>query len=70
MQNRQNSMIQYILDKHICLLDANKQKFSLYKYDIDIIKNFEGFKILNNETYWYKGHDIIILDKEEDNNEE
>lgn len=60
----QNSIIQYILDKHICLLDANKQKFSLYKCDIDIIKNFKGFKILDNGTYWYKGHDIIILDKE------
>ena len=60
----QNSMIEYILDKYICLLDSNKQKFCLYKQDIDIIKNLEGFKILNNGTYWYKGHDIVILDIE------
>ncbi len=63
-------MIEYILDKYIRLLDSNKEKFYFYKRDIDIIKNFEGFRILNNGTYQYKGYDIVILDKEEDNNKE
>ena len=68
MTEVKKSMIKYILDKHICFLDASKKKFCLYKHDIDIIKNFKGFKILDNGTYWYKGHNIIILDEEEDNN--
>ena len=61
----QYNMINYILDKYICELDARKQNFALYRNDIDIIKNFNGFKILENGTYWYKGHDIVILDENE-----
>ena len=59
-------MISYILDKYICYLDANKKKLCLYKHDIDIIKNFKGFKILDDGTYWYKGHSITILDEKDE----
>lgn len=57
----QSSMIQYMLDKHLAMLDTYKQKFTLYQSDIDIIKNFNGFKVLENGNYWYKGHDIVII---------
>lgn len=61
----QNSVIQYILDKHLVTLDAYKQKFTLYQSDIDIIKNFYGFKILEDGSYWYKGHNIVIIGEDD-----
>lgn len=58
-----HSMIQYLLDKEIAKLDSCKQEFFyLYKEDIDIIKNFDGFRILDDGSYWYKGHNIRILE--------
>ena len=63
-----SSIIQYILDKHLATLDAYKQKFTLYQSDIDIIKNFDGFKILENGNYWYKGHDIVIIGEQNETN--
>ena len=56
-----NSIMEYILDQYLATLDAHRQKFFLYQNDINLIKNFDGFKVLEDGNYWYKGHNIIII---------